>query len=242
MHRRPWEVWILSLVYLAAPVSNLAFTAWQRHLAWDTLGWIFLALDPLDQAALVNYPFLAAAVWSVSRPGWWVFVVLNAFLVGHNLWLGWQMPGANLVLVAGANLATVAVAALLFTPHARSPYFSPRVRWWNEGRQLFIAEVLDVPVVLTWAGGQAEGRLLDVGTTGCFVETAASLGPAREVGLAFECWGINLHLTGRPVRQGPAGTPLAGWGFRFVKTTREQRGQMQALVAALAQHRAPVSG
>jgi hypothetical protein len=240
MRKRPWEILVLTLVYALAPVGNLAFTCLVRGYSLADLPALVLALGPLDWVGLAVYPALAVAVWSVSLPGWWVFLGLNLGLLALNVWQGSLVPGANLALVVLADLANVAVASLLFFPHARSPYFSPRLRWWNAEVRYRVVYVLDVPVRLRQEGAEATGHLLDLSLTGCFVDLPPDFALGKAVDLEFECWGLTVSARGRILRHSPPGGELEGYGIQFVGLSADQRHHIRSLVMTLKAHQVPL--
>jgi hypothetical protein len=240
MRKRPWEIVLLTLVYALAPGGNLGFTCVVRGYALTDIPALLVALGPLDWLGLAVYPALAVAVWSVSIPGWWTFVGLNVGLLGLNLWQGSLVPGANLALVAGANLADIALATLLFLPHARSPYFSPRLRWWNAEVRYRVVYVLDVPVRLRQEGLEAEGHLLDLSLSGCFVDLPPNFALGKSVQLEFECWGLTVAASGRILRHSPPGGDLEGYGIQFARLSSDQKRHIRALVATLKAHQVPL--
>ena len=240
MRKRPWEIVLLTLVYALAPGGNLGFTCLVRGYALTDIPALAGALGPLDWLGLAVYPALAIAVWSVSIAGWWIFVGLNVGLLGLNLWQGSLVPGANLALVAGADLANIALATLLFLPHARSPYFSPRLRWWNAEVRYRVVYVLDVPVRLRQEGLEATGHLLDLSQSGCFVDLPPDFTLGKMVQLEFECWGLTVAAAGRILRHSPPGGDLEGYGIQFVRLTGDQKRHIRALVATLKAHQVPL--
>lgn len=239
MRKRPWEILLLTALYSGAPLGNLIFTCLVRGYDLSALPWLMMVMTPLDWLALAAYPALAVAVWSVSRPGWWVFVGLNLVLFLYNFYVGSQVPGANLVVLAGANALNVAVAALLFTKHARSPYFSPRLRWWNAEVRYRVVYVLDVPLKITQEGVEGEGLLLDLSLTGCFADLPAGFTMEKPVKLAFSCWGLTIACQGRIMRRSGPNDTLQGYGIQFQNLTSSQRTHLRALIKVLKAHRVP---
>lgn len=239
MRKRPWEILLLTLVYALAPVGNLVFTCLVRGYDLTAVPYLVLALRPLDWLGLLVYPALAAAVWTVSVPGWWTFLGLNLGLLVLNVYQGSLVPGSNLVFVAGANLVNVAVASVLFFPHARSPYFSPRLRWWNSEVRYRIVNVLDVPVLLRQNTNEGQGLLLDLSKTGCFVDLPPGFSLGDPVDLEFECWGLTIRGRGRILRQSAPEDALQGYGIQFSKMTADQKHHFEALVQTLKAHHVP---
>jgi len=240
MRKRPWEIPVLTVLYLLAPVMNLGYTCVVRGYALTDIPAMALSLRPLEACVLLLYPLLAAAVWSVSKPGWWIFVAANAAILVHNVVLGLQVPGANPLVVVGAESVNVAVAALLFTKHARSPYFSPRARWWNQPVRYRLSEILEVPVTVRRGIFETRGQMLDVSENGCFVESEVVFDMDGTVELEFECWGLNFSAQGQVVRHTYEDGGKVGYGVLFDRPNRTQRQRLKALVRTLKAHRVPV--
>lgn len=239
MRKRPWEILLLTILYSGAPLGNLIFTCVAGGYAFTDLPWVLMAMGPWDLLALAVYPALAVAVWSVSRPGWWIFLVLNLGLFAYNLWVGAQVPGANLVVLVGANALNVGVAALLFTKHARSPYFSPRLRWWNAEVRYRVVYVLDVPLTVRQGLREGQGLLLDLSVTGCFADLPAGFNTGDPVELSFECWGLTIQCQGRILRHSRPEESLQGYGIQFQQLTGDQKYHLKSLVKVLKAHHVP---
>lgn len=239
MRKRPWEIPTLTVLYLLAPLINLSFTCLARGYDLTAVPALFVAL-PWEQTAIyLCYPILAIAVWTVSLPGWWIFVALNLTILTHNVWVGVQVPGANPMMVVAAESINVALASLLFTRHARSPYFSPKIRWWNQPERFRLSEILEVPVTVRHGAVETQGHLLDVSANGCFVETNALLDMDGAVELDFECWGLTLHAKGLLVRHTYEEGGKVGHGVLF-DADPALRKQLQVLVKVLKAHQVPV--
>lgn len=240
MRKRPWEVVLLTVLYASAPLLNPCFTLVTRGYALTDLPYLFLAFGPWDFAGLAADIVLAWAVWSVSRPGWWIFLGLNAFLLVLNVWQASQVPGANLWLVTGANLLNTGVAAVLFTKHARSPYFSPRLRWWENEDRYRVSEILEVPLTIRQGELVGRGTMLDVSQTGCFAEVPDNLDLGAEVNIEFSCWGLTLASRGRILRRSKPGDRLQGCGIQFLGTDRDHKHRFHVLIEVLKAHKVPL--
>lgn len=220
-------------------MGNLVFTCAAGGYDLSAVPWLLVAMGPGDWLALAVYPVLAVAVWSVSRPGWWIFVALNLGLFTYNIWVGAQVQGANLFVLVGANALNVGVAALLFTKHARSPYFSPRLRWWNAEVRYRVVYVLDVPLTVRQGLKEGQGLLLDLSVTGCFADLPPGFNTGEPVDLSFECWGLTIRCQGRILRHSRPDDSLQGYGIQFQQVTGDQKHHLKALIKVLKAHHVP---
>jgi len=240
MRKRPWEIVLLTVLYALAPVFNLCSTLVIRGYDLTALPDLVMALGPWDMAELGADLLLAVAVWSVSRPGWWIFVVLNVFLLTFNLWQATLLPESYFLLLVADNVVTTLVASLLFTKHARSPYFSPRLRWWNSQDRYRLSEVVEVPITIRQGQREEKGWVLDVSLTGCFTQIPDGLDPAQKVVLEFSCWGLTLLGQGRIMRQSRADDGLQGCGIQFIGLTNGQKHRFRSLIRTLKANKVPV--
>ncbi len=239
MRKRPWEVILLTVLYVAAPLVNIAHTMIVRQVEPANVLYLLMAFDIWDWAGLIAFFILAWAVWSVSRPGWWIFLALNGFLFCLNVWQAAQVPDSNLVVVIAANAITIAVASLLLTKHARSPYFSPRSKWWNSETRFHVAGMLEVPITIRQETSEGRGLMVDVSLTGCFAEVQGTFDSDLEVELEFACWGLALRSRGRIMRR-TDGEKLHGYGIQFLGTDSDHKHSFKALVQTLRAHHVPI--
>jgi len=239
MLKRPWEIIVLTVLYLMAPIANVAATGWVRGLQISDWYWLLLALGPADYFNLAIWWILAVAVWSVSRTGWWIFVALNILQLTTNGWQTLSLPGAGWFWAIGADFANVAIASLLFTRHARSPYFSPRLRWWNAEVRYRVVFVLEVPLLVRQNELEGRGLLLDLSVSGCFAELPSGLKMDQPVDLEFECWGLTIRSQGRILRRPPSPQALQGYGIQFQELNSDQKHHLKSLIATLRAHHVP---
>ncbi len=179
--------------------------------AIKTFGWSYRPLlfggENLAVTALAW--FAAYAVYHMKAWSWWLALVaalgLVAFSVGVSLFRARDVGDAWLwTSVFMISLPTV-LAALLLQREIRTPYFNPRIRWWeSEPRYAIDAAV---------RGG---GRALDISRHGMFVQhdSAPKLGTQDE--WLIEIDGHEVRLAGAVswLSPGEAEHP-AGFGVRF---------------------------
>jgi len=169
--------------------------------------------------------FAAYAVYRMKAWSWGLALVaalaLVAYSVGVSLYRAQDVGDAWLwTSVVIISLPTV-VAALLLQREIRTPYFNPRIRWWESEPRFAI----DAPV----RGG---GRALDISRNGMFVQhdKAPELGTEGE--WLFEIDGHEVMVAGAVswLSPGDAEHP-AGFGVRFEKQDDATRKVIDRIIA-----------
>lgn len=169
--------------------------------------------------------FAAYAVYHMKAWSWWLALVaalgLVAFSVGVSLYRAQDVGDAWLwTSVVIISVPTV-VAALLLQREIRTPYFNPRIRWWESEPRFAI----DAPV----RGG---GRALDISRNGMFIQhdKAPELGTEGE--WFFEIDGHEVKVAGAAswLSPGEAEHP-AGFGVRFEEQDDATRRVIDRIIA-----------
>jgi Tfp pilus assembly protein PilZ len=153
--------------------------------------------------------FAAYAVYHTKAWSWWLAVVaalgLVAFSVGVSLYRAQDVGDAWLWTSVVIIAVPMVVAALLLQREIRTPYFNPRVRWWeSEPRYAIDASV---------RGG---GRALDISRHGMFIQHDSPPEVGKEGEWLFEIDGHEVRVAGEVswLSPGEAEHP-AGFGVRF---------------------------
>jgi len=172
--------------------------------------------------------FAAYAVYQTKAWSWWLALVaaltLVTFNTGVSLYRAQDVGDAwlwtSIIIIA----APMVLAAVLLQREVRTPYFNPRIRWWESEPRFAI----DAPV----RGG---GRALDISRHGMFVQHDNPPELGKEGDWLFEIDGHEVKVTGAVswLSPGEAEHP-AGFGVRFEEQDDATR---QALDVIIAQRR-----
>ncbi len=177
-----------------------------KSFVWSSRPLIF-AGENLAVTALAW--FAAYAVYHTKAWSWWLALAATlgmvAFSVGVSLFRAQDVSDAWLWTSVVIIAVPMVVAALLLQREIRTPYFNPRVRWWESEPRYAI----DAPV----RGG---GRALDISRHGMFIQHDNPPEVGKEGKWLFEIDGHEVRVAGAVswLSPGEAEHP-AGFGVRF---------------------------
>ena len=227
MKSKPLSVTIIALLYFFEPLPGLAMAAGVNHLPlWGSDGMI-AQLSFGNWLALSLFPLAATGIYSVRRWGWYLFVTASTLLVGYNLWILF-FANADCAARLGAFFAVsvAGLCAVVFHRQVYSPYFNPRLRWWETAARYRV----NLAVRLFTEHGEADARMLaDISATGCFIKMGHALKTGIRVWVVIVCAGTELSFIGRVVRKGDEN----GYGVIFGAMTSETRRRLNRLIRAL---------
>ncbi|MBI9085936.1 MAG: PilZ domain-containing protein [Desulfobacterales bacterium] len=227
MKSKPLSVTIIALLYFLEPLAGLAIAARVNHLPLWGSGGIVAHLSLSNWLALSLFPLAAAGIYSVRRWGWYLFVTSSTLLVSYNFWIlffanahyGTRLGAFFIVSVAG-------LCAVVFRRHLYSPYFNPRLRWWETAARYRV----NLAVRLFTQNGEADAETLaDISATGCFIKMSHALEIGIRVWVVISCAGTEMSFIGRVVRKGDEN----GYGIMFGAMTTETRRYLNRLIRAL---------
>ena len=235
MPRKPWTIILLSLIYLISPFGIVFFNAWMNMVPLIGPGGILRRLQAGDWLVLSLYFVNAAAIFTVRKPGWWIFLGSSAVLIGYNLYGYLRNPMQPFPALLLYNALLFGGAALLFRREVIAPYFNPRLRWWeSEPRyQLDFYGILSIPAVGSSADGAAAVRaaVRDISLGGCFLSTSIDFPRGADLPLEIRLRNIRLHVKARVVRR--AEQPFPGWGMKFTELREAELHGLEAVLQSL---------
>lgn len=213
MPKKPLSIVLFSIVYLLSPAFILVQAALMANLPLFGRISIVQRLSILDWTVLALYLACAAAIFSVKRWGWYVFMAASLALISANVYVAVLRPGPyGLVLVLAYDLLLSLAAGYFFRKKVIAPYFNPRIRWWET-----LPRFQALSYLLIGAGpSRFSAKVIDVSESGCFALTDRRLATGGELPLELYCFGEGVSLTAKVVRRADFhGSP--GYGFMFVK-------------------------
>jgi hypothetical protein len=232
MNRRPLSITIIAVIYLLEPFGNLAVAAYANRIPLLGKQGVLAHLIWSDWLILAMFPVVALGVFMVRRWGWYLFLGFSLVLIGYNLWVyGYINPHYSLGTVIAFVVMITAVSAVFFRKHVYSPYFNPRLRWWEIPARYRVAINTQI---LTDRHGALVAQTADISESGCFVVMSSDLQVGEQVWLVLSCRGTQINCLGRVVRQADSGGSDCGYGIMFQAMPREARLKIRHLVRSLA--------
>ena len=220
---------IIALIYLLEPIGNLIQAAYINgmpligkdsivgHLIWSD--WIILGL----------FPVVAVGIYRVKRWGWYLFIGFSTVLIGYNLYV-YRYANANYHLhtIIVFILIITGISGIFFRKHVYAPYFNPRLRWWEVASRCRIT----LNTVITTKQFSVNCHVLDISTSGCFVDYTGDLGVGETVWIVLQCRNVEISLLGRVIRKTEE-KEASGYGIIFQSMSQDTRHKIKCLIRKL---------
>ena len=169
---------------------------------------------------------VAYGVWKVQLWGFYALIGFGFLTTVLDLY-SWQTQSfQNSWWVMLDFVSVLAGITLIIQEKVRKPYFNPKIRWWETATRLRV----DLPANLYINGQKNEVLVLDVSTTGCFVEFDLPLevGQTSKIDinhdlLKFESDGLVVRKSENPI----------GYGIKFENTSKGNAKLMKQILKNL---------
>ena len=228
MNRRPLSIVIISLIYFFEPFGNLITAAYINQVPLLGFDSILSHLIWADWIILCLFPIVAIGIYSVKKWGWYLFIFFSILLVAYNLFVyAFMNPNYNLGTVLIFIVFVSVIAANFLRKHVYSPYFNPRLRWWEIPARYRIS--LNTKI-LTDRYGTHDCKVFDISVTGCFIDYTDDLEEGDNVWLIIQHEDIEINCLGKIVRKSPDRENILGYGIIFKTMSRDTRSKLKLLL------------
>jgi len=227
--KRPLSIVIIATIYLLEPFGNLIQAAYVNKLPLYGEDSILSHLIWSDWIILCLFPLVAFGIYSVRKWGWYLFVGFSVLLISYNLYVYFHLnPNYRFETVLLFILIITGLSAVFFRKHVYSPYFNPRLRWWEVASRYKIP--LDAKILTDDA--TVDCRMVDISSTGCFVNYSGELARGTTVWLVIKCSGVEIQCLGSVVRKSTE-SEHTGYGIYFQSMSRETKLKLKRLIRTL---------
>lgn len=229
MKKRPLSIVIIAIIYLLEPIGNLVQAAFVNemplfgefgilsHLLWTD--WVILGL----------FPVVAIGIYMVRTWGWYLFISFSGLLIAYNIFVYFLNPNYALETVLLFIFIITFMSAFFLRKHVYSPYFNPRLRWWENAARYKVS----LESQIFTKSGVEKCKTLDISETGCFLGTEALLDEGALVMLKIECKGVVISCLGKVVRKSGEKERVRGYGILFKALPKETRKLLRLLIFSL---------
>ncbi|MCK5094373.1 MAG: PilZ domain-containing protein [Spirochaetes bacterium] len=229
MTRRPLIISIIVICYVLSPVSSIFLSSIINRIPLFGAHNIFTRLPITDILILFVYPISAAAIYSIKKWGWYLFLACSLILISYNIFVYYLSPRYSLLILIVLNVILAIVAGIFFRKHIIAPYFNPRLRWWETEPRYKIeihADIIFGKNVLT-------GEILDISNSGFFMSLDQDLTVGRVFKFNLKCLKCSVEVNGKVMRKSSRKEELNGYGVMFVKLTDAEKMGINALIKDL---------
>ncbi len=232
MRTRPWALVVLAVIQLLTPVVNLLFNAWIYRVpvrlvfrwSWDN-GWLTL-MEFWVIPVLAAFAILRMRRWSYA-----LFVVAMLWMLGRHIFLWSQSQGtvstSAMIYVTVLQLALVTYFLL---PAVRTPFFDPRVRWWETKPrfELLLPVLLRRDPTTAWI----KATILNLSEGGCFIECSEKLESGDSLDVEIDVFSQKFEARGKVVHAREVSGEKRCYGIQFAHQA-ESLERFQGLVSGL---------
>jgi hypothetical protein len=223
MRQKPWLIKIMTLSLVLVPVTaaGLVYIAKTQHHVHLTTA-IVMDLWVLSAASLVA----AFGVWRVRPWGFVLFFIFVLGILGFDIHHIVKNPNTlNVWDLVDVSLAALGIIFIL-QKHISAPYFNPKIRWWERPDRFRV----EMQATLLVGGQNVSSQILDVSSTGCFLDTEALLTPGDIVsmGLTFKEYKFES-----PVKVIRNSSQPKGVGLMYVDSTPENKREIKRIIRDL---------
>ena len=223
MRQKPWVIKLMTISLLLVPVTALGlvyFATKKNGIHISTT--IAMDLWVLSAASIVA----AFGVWRVRPWGFALFFIFILGVLGGDILHIVKNPASlNFWDLVDVSLVALGVIFIL-QKHVTAPYFNPKIRWWERPSRHRVAMTATILV----SGQPVVSQLLDVSSTGCFLDSPASLNAGDVVSMDLQFKEFKFESPARVIRN--SSNPK-GVGLMFVDSTTENKREIKRIIKDL---------
>ena len=170
MKKRPFVICVLSYLYFASPLFIFLELMWMNNIGFARIGATFSYFNWHVLLMMVLTPIVGAGIWSVKKWGYYLLVAHSVLLIFNNIFL--YTTKKTLVPLWAVIVFTVLLVGVIITfvrKEVYSPYFNPRIRWWEQAARYYYDKMRIIVKKFGTDATMFEAKSFDVSETGAFV-------------------------------------------------------------------------
>ncbi len=223
MKQKPWVIKLMTASLLLVPITAIGlvyFATKKNGIHISTT--IIMDLWVLSAASLVA----AFGVWRVRPWGFALFFIFILGVLGGDILHIVKNPASlNFWDLVDVSLVALGVIFIL-QKHITAPYFNPKIRWWETPSRHKVAMKATILV----SGQPVVSQLLDVSSTGCFLDSPASLNAGDVVSMDLQFKEFKFESSAKVIRN--SANPK-GVGLMFIDSTLENKREIKRIIKDL---------
>lgn len=235
MKKRPLAIWLIGVALMLSPIYYYFEKSVLAHLPWTEPRLIVAAISLPKLLGIILGPIVGVLVLLVRPISWYAIVGYAVYVTAVNASL---LARAHMrAWVFALNLPIAAAVLLYFVRReVMSPYFNPRLRWWESDRVRY-----RVRAELRTAGAaeHAVGETVDISGTGVYIATDAAIDSGAQVDVRLCFPGSPVDARATVVRVQRDGKRPAGVAMRFDDASATQVRATLNTVAQRTEERVP---
>jgi len=223
MTRRPLLLWIVGFGLILSPV----FYYLQDGIGPELLDQPLLVAKRMTTLKLIGVllgPIVGALILTVRRVGWFAMIGYAVYTMFANfmMYQDGKLRSTSLLLANATGLAAI----LYFTRREiMSPYFSPRLRWWERQPRETIKLRVEIAGKKTIVC-----ETFDISASGCFLLTDDDLSAGEELAMKMHIGDDKpVEVNGTVMWVSDGTKRPRGVGVKFARTPRDLKVAIKSL-------------
>jgi Tfp pilus assembly protein PilZ len=232
MKKRPLVIWIVGIALILAPLYYYAYaeTAWSGEGGIGRLGAIPARVGLWNLIGILAAPVVGALVLRVRQSGWYAVVAYAIYTLVANA-VTYQQTHRALSRFFLFSTAGIACVLVFLRREIRSPYFNPRLRWWESPARYRLQ------LGVTIAGRASfSTTTFDISERGCFIATDEAFKTGERVDLTLDVGGASVRAPGSVAWVSDGRHHPKGIGIRFDKESAVLRAELKRYRAREARY------
>lgn len=228
MQKKPIFIILVSFVYMSLPIFYYLQVAYFERVHFWMVGTVLAKANAADWILAILSVVVGFCIYKVRLFGYYVFMGHALGILGWNIFLAvthHNYPKVHLIIFSAI---TFAIIGLFLRKNIRTPYYNPRMRWWEQEKRFNIK----LPTIVTYQDNQnnSQGLTYDISASGIFFNGDIEGPVSRKVDItidygdmsSFNLEGEVVWITGETARH-----PKGG-GIRFLNMDKGDRKKLRA--------------
>jgi Tfp pilus assembly protein PilZ len=231
MKKRPLVIWLVGLGLIVSPLYYYFEKSFLARIPWTQAAAIVSAMSIAKLIGIVLGPIVGALLLRMRPISWYAIIGYAIYTIGANVAL--VATHHMRAWVFAVNVPTALVVILYFVRReVMSPYFNPRLRWWESDR---VALKAKAEVTLD-DGRTIDAETLDISPTGVFLVTDETIAAGQAMDVTIAIGKEATKARARAVWTSDGARRPAGVGARFDERSSRT---IEAALARIAPRAAP---
>lgn len=210
MKKRPIAIWLVGLGLILSPIYYYFEKSFIAQIPWTDVAAMIRAMSIAKLIGIGLGPIVGGLVLRMRPISWYAIIGYALYTVGANIAL--VAAGHMRLWVFAFNVPTALIVILYFVRReVMSPYFNPRLRWWESDR----VQLKTRADIQRGDGSAATAETLDISPTGVFLVTGEAVAVGESMDLTIAIGKESIRARARAVWTSDGSRRPRGIGARF---------------------------
>ncbi len=239
MHRKPWPIIVLTIIFSLIPLSNIltTFLVLSEKTTFSNYMYSLVAI-PSNHPIVLNLlapPIIATyAIYSVKKWSYPLLVISVLWIYTSALKnIGLELTTVQFVFSIIIPIIFGLVVLIYFLlPSVRQTYFDPDLKWW-EAKPRFL---VDLPFKGNYLGETLDGNIMNISEGGLLIKLNYDFKKNDIFSIKFKLEGYDLETSAKIIFNAQS-----NFGIQFLDTNESFRNQISDALRTLKNNNTKMS-